>query len=115
MQALEKFQLEALADIDGGRINVAFAQALARVIADCDDRPGDDKARTVTLTLEVKPVLDASGVCDDAKVQVIISDSIPKRKSKIFDMAMQKTKSGMQLLYRPDSLEDVEQNVDFGE
>ena len=115
MQALEKFQLSAIAVMDGGRIDVAFDQALARVVADCEDRPGEKKARTVTLQLEVVPVLDESGVCDDVKVQMFINEGIPKRKTRVYDMAMKKTNRGPQLLYRPDSLEDAEQNVDFGE
>lgn len=115
MQALEKFQLSALAEMDGGRIDVAFGQALARVVADCEDRPGEKKARTVTLQLEVIPVLDESGVCDDVKVQMFITDGIPKRKTRVYDMAMKKTSRGPQLMFRPDSLDEVEQNVDFGE
>lgn len=115
MQALEKFQLSALSVMDGGRVEVAFAQALQRVIGDCEDRPGEKSARTVTLQLAVVPVLDASGVCDDAKVQIVITDSVPKRKTRIYDMAMKKTKQGPQLLYRPDSLDEVDQMVDFGD
>lgn len=117
MQALEKFQLSALAEMDGGRINVAFAQALARVVGDCEDRPGEKKSRTITLQVEVTPILDASGVCDDAKVQMVITDSVPKRKTRIYDMALQKGKHGKgpHLLFRPDSLDDADQMVDFGE
>lgn len=53
MRNLEKFDLAALASIDGGRIAIAFEQALRRVAQDCDDRPGEKKERTVTLSLAV--------------------------------------------------------------
>jgi len=115
MQSLEKFQLSALAEMDGGRINVAFAQALARVVGDCEDRPGEKSARTITLQVAVVPILDASGVCDDAKVQMVITDSVPKRKTRIYDMALKKGKQGPHLLFRPDSLDEADQMVDFGE
>lgn len=112
---LKKFELSALSDLDGGRVNIAFNQALSRVIGDCEDRPGEKTARTVTMQLAVVPVLDESGVCDDAKVQIVITDSVPKRKTRVYDMALKKNQKGASLLFRPDSLDEVEQDTfDFG-
>lgn len=110
-QQLKKLTLESLAEIDGGRLKIAFEQALKRIIEDCEDRPGVKKARTLNLQLDVLPAPDATGVCDDAKVQATITDNVPKRKTKIWDMSLRK---GGHLLFRPDSLDDVEQQaMDF--
>lgn len=90
MSTLEKFSLKSLAAMDGERIGLAFEQALKRVVMDCEDRPGESKERTVSLTLAVKPRQDASGFCDDCNVQILVSDSVPKRKSKVYNMSVRK-------------------------
>ena len=105
---LEKFSLKSLSTIDGERIAIAFEQALRRVVQDCEDRPGDSTARTVTLTLAVKPRLDVEGICDDCNIQVAVTDSVPKRKSKVYNMSVRK---GGHLLYNDDSLDNAKQGT----
>lgn len=113
MRNLKSFDLQSLARIDGGRIAIAFEQALRRVVQDCDDRPGEDRARTVTMSLACKPVLDSDGLCEDCDVQISVTDSVPKRKSKIYNMSLRK---GGHLLFNDDSLDNVDQEtLDFGE
>lgn len=106
--SLEKFSLKSLSTIDGERIAIAFEQALRRVVQDCEDRPGDSTARTVTLTLAVKPRLDVEGICDDCNIQVAVTDSVPKRKSKVYNMSVRK---GGHLLYNDDSLDNAKQET----
>lgn len=113
MATLEKFSLKSLSTIDGERIAIAFEQALRRVVQDCEDRPGEKKERTVSLTLAVKPRLDAEGLCDDCNIQILVSDSVPKRKSKVYNMAVRK---GGHLVYNDESLDNVAQDtMDFEE
>lgn len=112
MRNLEKFDLGSLATIDGGRIAIAFEQALRRVAQDCDDRPGEKKERSVTLNLAVKPRLDPDGLCEDCDVQVTVADNVPKRKSKVYNMSLRK---GGHLLFANDSLDDhLQETMDFG-
>jgi len=111
MGTLEKFSLKSLSTIDGERISIAFEQALRRVVQDCEDRPGEKTERTVTLKLAVKPRLAVEGLCDDCDIQVAVTDSVPKRKSKVYSMSLRK---GGHLLYNDDSLDNVEQeSMDF--
>jgi hypothetical protein len=105
---LEKFGLRSLSTIDGERIAIAFEQALRRVVQDCEDRPGEKKERTVTLMLAVKPRLDEDGLCDDCDIQVAVTDAVPKRKSKVYNMALRK---GGHLMFNDDSLDSVEQST----
>jgi hypothetical protein len=85
--ARRELKLENLIHMDGGRIAVAFDQALARLAKDLDDRPGDDRDRLITLQMKLKPSMDeASGQYEDAKVQVFITEKIPDRKSKVIDL-----------------------------
>ncbi len=108
MGTLEKFNLKSLGTMDGERIAIAFEQELKRVVMDCDDRPGDKTARSVTLTLAVKPKMDVDGICDDCDVQVSVTGAVPKRKSKVFNMTLKK---GGHLMFNNDSLENAEQGT----
>jgi hypothetical protein len=111
MRELQKLSLAGLSEIYGGRLAIAFEQALKRVAQDCEDRPGERKARSVSVTLNVVPVLDEDGLCDNVKLQAQISDNVPKRRSKIYDLSLRK---GGHLLFHPDSLENVDQHtLDF--
>lgn len=84
--AIEKFSLKSLADIDNGRVREAFEQALGRCESDCKDRPGVDAARKVTLTATLSPVIDPDGEMSSCNVQFQITDSVPQRKSKVYNM-----------------------------
>jgi hypothetical protein len=48
--ALHFLTLAALKDLDGGRVYEAFDQAKARrAVADCEDRPSEERGRAITL------------------------------------------------------------------
>lgn len=115
MQELKELDLTAMASIDGGRIALAFQQALDRVLADLDDRPGEKKAREIILRVAFVPVMDGT-VCDSAKIQCVVHDTVPKRSSKIYDMSLRKRAGKVKLLFRPGSLDDADQHaIDFGD
>ena len=84
--ALEKFTLATLADMDGGRIKAAFEQALDRCRYDCEDRPAVDGARTITLTVKMKPVANDNGDLGSVDVTFDLNEKLPKRGSKSYNM-----------------------------
>lgn len=108
MRNLEKLDLAALAKIDGGRLAIAFEQALKRVAQDCDDRPGEKKERSVSIQLLVKPIQDQDGMCEDCDVQVMIADNVPKRKSKAYNCSLRK---GGMLMYHEEALDNHSQEA----
>lgn len=85
--ALERFKLGSLVDLDGGRISAAFEHALARLEADCKDRPGVKDARKLELHVTVTPVIDQGGELESCNLQFRISDKVPKRQSKVYNMS----------------------------
>lgn len=86
--ALEKLSLRAIANLDCGRVREAFNQALERCRRDCDDRPGVDQARKVTLTVAMKPLTDDERPeLESCDVNFVVHESIPKRPSKTYNMA----------------------------
>lgn len=103
--ALEKFAMATMAEIDGGRIREAFDQALRRCEIDCKDRPGDGAARVVNMTVRLTPVLDVDGEMNSVDIQFQVKDSVPTRKSKVYNM--RSTEGG--LLFNELAPEDVRQ------
>lgn len=59
--AVQQLTLESVIALDGGRVPVAFNQAVARAVRDLEDRPNDDKARKITLELSLAPICDDGG------------------------------------------------------
>jgi hypothetical protein len=106
--AVETFTLDSLSDIEGGKVRLAFDRLLKRCADDCYDRPGDGAARTVTLKLEIKPVLSPEGGCERVNVQVFAESGVPKLRSRVFDMGL--TPSG-RLLFNADSPDSVDQGT----
>lgn len=105
--ALELFTVESLATMDGGRIKVAMEAALARLVADCRDRPADDRARKLTLTIALAPVSDDGGQLSELQVTFDIGESIPKMRSKAYSMGA--ARGG--LLFNDLSHDDVRQGT----
>lgn len=84
--AKRKLCLATLPELDGGIVNAAVNAALKRCEDDCRDRPGEERPRKVTLTIELTPVHNARGDLDSINVGCDVDDKIPKRQTKLFNM-----------------------------
>lgn len=106
-QQLHELTLESLANLDGGRIGTAFQLSLKRAIQDCEDRPGVKKPREITLKLGILPVAAADdATCDEVAYQCVVSDSVPKRQTRIYSA---RVRSGGKAAFNDESLDDVNQ------
>lgn len=83
---LEKFDLSTLSRMDGGRIAVAFEQAVNRLRFDCEDRPAVEGKRVVQLEVTMEPVANDDGALSSVDVSFRIKETLPKRTSKIYNM-----------------------------
>jgi hypothetical protein len=52
--------LDSVGDVDHGALRIAFNNALKLLSQDLHDRPVLDKARTIILKIDQKPVVDAN-------------------------------------------------------
>lgn len=103
--------LTSLDQLDDGRVAKAFLHELKRAVQDCMDRPGDDKARTVSLELKITPVVStANGILEmeGANGEFSIKSKVPDRKSKTY--SFRANKKG-QLAYSSTSPEDADQTT----
>lgn len=86
--------LATLAHLDRGVLAATVDDEINKAIADCDDRPHDDTARKVTLTIIVKPVLDATGChLTSTAVDFAVSSSLPKLTTRTYDMPVRKSRN----------------------
>lgn len=110
-RGLVQVSFEELGKIDDGRLAVAVEQALRRVTADIEDRPGLKKPRTLNLSLSFIPVFDTNtSTCDGVKMSFKVKESVPVRESKAYDLGVRK---GNLLTYQPLSLDNHTQETIF--
>lgn len=94
--------------LDGGRIHEAFMAELRRVATDCEDRPGDDKVRKVSLELQLTPVCDEHGQLDSLSGKFHVTSSVPKRRSKSYSFGF---RQGGRLVFNDLSDDNIHQRT----
>ena len=102
------FKLENLRLLDFGKIGAAFNAETERVVKDCTDRPADEASRTVSIKFSFTPALDKTGTCvdcDKVKVECEIQSTVPKRRTRIYEMTPHQDG---QLSFNPDLPEEPE-------
>lgn len=87
---IHELNLENLLELDGGRVAAAFQLGLKRASLDCDDRPGESKARIVSLQCEITPIVGEDGYLEDVNVKFQVTDKVPTRKSRTYSMGFRK-------------------------
>lgn len=82
-----RLDLQQLAMLDNGKVAAIFARELRHVVTDCVDRPTDDKARKITMTVSVVPQ-ECDGVCETVEAEVQIKSSVPDRRTRPYQLAV---------------------------
>ena len=75
------FTIDTLGDLDDGTTRLLVDQALAEALEDCDARPYLDKARKLTVTLEMLPALNERGGMKGVTANASVKLTLPARKS----------------------------------
>jgi hypothetical protein len=90
---LYKLHAASLAHLDRGTLAVALEQALQQAARDCIDRPTDDRARTVTVTISLKPKPEYDEETRSVEIvgaegQYKVRCAVPDRESKPLDFGL---------------------------
>ena len=114
--AIQKFGLDNLHKLGNGAVAAAMVTHLNRLIADCEDRPALDKARTLTLTIEMVPRIFAEGAnptLDTVDVGFTIAPKVPPSKSHTHNMQPRRVNTSgkveRMLVFNDMSEDDVQQ------
>lgn len=94
--------------LDGGRINEAVKQELRRVVLDMEDRPADDKPRTVELKMTFVPQLDDQGLLDSVNAKFVVTSKVPARRSRPINFGVRR---GGMLVFNDLSEDDIHQGT----
>ncbi|MEL6898576.1 MAG: hypothetical protein AAFP90_20965 [Planctomycetota bacterium] len=78
--AIHEMSLEACLHVDKERLQIVVDKELSRIIADLDDRPGVGAARSLTIKLDLKPIVDDAGYLSEVGMTYSVDSSVPKRK-----------------------------------
>jgi hypothetical protein len=105
---VHELSLETLGHLDDGRVQEAWRQAVRRAVADCEDRPGVLEARKVMLQFEIYPLMGEDGSVATIKGGFQVKDSIPTRKSKVYEF---QPRGGLKLAFNDLSDDNVQQRT----
>ena len=105
--------LSTIKELDFGKIQAAFDAALSRCVADCEDRPGEKKPREVKLVFRMIPKVDYSADGNTINLEGVylgceITDNVPKRRTRIYEMKPTKIADGHGLTFHPEFPTDAD-------
>ena len=105
---LEQLKIDSLTKIDGGKVGEALKTHLQRAAQDCMDRPADGKARTVTLQIDLVPVLEDDGSCSEVKGQFKVASKVPVHRTRVYSFGARR---GGMLVYNDDAPDNFAQGT----
>jgi hypothetical protein len=76
---LKLLTLRSLADVGDGDLEKDFEATLAALVKDCLSRPSIKKVRELKVQIQVTPVLNQDGTCDDVEVDVQVGSKAPAK------------------------------------
>lgn len=82
------FRTENLPRLDNGLLALAIDAEVRKCALDCQDRPGNGTARTVTIKLHFVPKLDDAGMCDEVQFGADVISTCPKRTTKAYSLGV---------------------------
>lgn len=99
--------LATIKELDFGKIQAAFDAALSRCVADCEDRPKEQKPREVTMKFRMVPKIDdtkdgTSIDCEGVLLACEIIDNVPKRRTRVYEMNCTQINGAHGLMFHPE-------------
>ena len=80
-QKMSEKGLAAIAAMQGGAVDERFIRLFRLAVQDCDDRPGETKARKITLQVELTPVPQGHGHAPHVEISAGLKSAIPDYRS----------------------------------
>lgn len=106
--AIKRFDSKSMMELDDGSVGVAVDQAIRQMYLDIEDRPALKTARTMTLTLTMKPVIDDRKTLKDVRASIDVKTNVPKKGVEVIMHTTPKDGGGLiynsTLLDTPDGI-----------
>lgn len=82
---LKDLTLENLTELDEGKVALMLQRAISVVTEDILDRPDDQTARKVVLTLSLKPASAGREGLKTAELEVAVKTTVPKLQTRPYE------------------------------
>ena len=113
---LREFGFSEIQHLDDGRIVLVLDQFLEAALHDCEDRPGEEGARVITLKALVKPKPDPGmGFTEKVDIEFEVDKKFPKMKSAAYEMGIRQKAGKPRAVYNQFSPDSVDQRTIFDE
>ena len=110
--SVSQLLLEHLHQLDDGLLAAAFKANVLEIVRDLEDRPADDRARTLTLTLTFEPEQNR-GDLDRVKLEHKVTSKIPGREGRQCILTPRKIGKDMHLQFAAVGTDARQPNLDF--
>jgi len=94
-------------DVGAGVVPALYAEGLAQIVRDLEDRPGVEKARELVLIARFTPKVASRGAMGDVEVEFEVKVKGPPSRSATYKMRA----VGGALTFNSDSLDNVDQGT----
>jgi hypothetical protein len=81
--SMEFLSLKSLHHVDDGALAIAFDQEIRRLYNDIQDRDGVKDARSLTLTIKLKPKTSQKGEIVEVAAGFSIAATLPKKATEV--------------------------------
>jgi hypothetical protein len=104
----KQLTIETMGQLDDGAVGVVVNQLITDILKDCEERPGLDKKRKLTLELTVTPVLDkVRPVLKGVDIDTSVKATIPSQALRTaYCQANLQTATGKVEALLPDAYQD---------
>jgi hypothetical protein len=108
-----RLSAKTLPSIAGGAVGEMIDQAMARCLADCDDRAGLKKNRSVSIKVELGPQTDEQGNLIHVNLGVEVGCSIPNQSLDVQKIDMKQGRDGLrgEFVTTEGEPDEVEENL----
>ena len=111
--SVNQLTLQALHELDDGLLAAAFIANIREVVNDLNDRPNDDRARKVTMTLSFTPEAHG-GDLDRVKLEHKVAATIPSREGRECVLTPKRLGKELTLLFATMGTDARQPELDFG-
>lgn len=109
---VNRLELQNLHELDDGLLAAAFVANVRDVIADLNDRPNDERARVITVTLTFKPEAH-QGDLDRVTLEHKVTARIPSREGRTCTLTPKRLDGRLTLLFATIGTNAEQPELDF--
>lgn len=114
MARIVSLSLAQLADFDDGLLQAAFDAELKKVTDDLNDRPNDDRPRTISIQFTLKPIA-RMGELDFVQISAVTNSKQPPQEGRTCTLSPKRVGKNMALMFTTSGTDIRQPGLEFEE